>query len=87
MGDIMIYEPIKYFASWISVKLSKRLGQRGAEMVEYAIVLACIAAVAVMFYKANKRSDGGTGMTTMNGVLTDLWYRLSDTIDALLNLR
>lgn len=86
MGDFMIYEQIKYLASWSSVKLNKRLGQRGAEMVEYAIVLACIAAVAVIFYKANKRSDGGKGDATLNGILTDMWYLVSDKVDNLLGL-
>ena len=43
-------EQIQYIASWSRYKLQKRLGERGAEMVEYAIVLACIAAVAVYFY-------------------------------------
>ena len=33
--------------------LSKRLNQLGAEMVEYAIVLACIAAVGVSFYSTD----------------------------------
>ena len=33
--------------------LSKRLNQLGAEMVEYAIVLACIAAVGVAFYSTD----------------------------------
>ena len=31
----------------------RKLGNRGAEMVEYAIVLACIAAVGVGFYSSN----------------------------------
>ena len=29
------------------------MNKRGAEMVEYAIVLACIAAVGVAFYSAD----------------------------------
>ena len=36
---------IKYFDSWARIKYSRRLGQRGAEMVEYAVVLACVAAL------------------------------------------
>ena len=36
--------------------LQAKLGQRGAEMVEYAIVLACIAAVGVAYY--HYTSDG-----------------------------
>ena len=38
--------------------LQARLGQRGAEMVEYAIVLACIAAIVVTYYHINY-PDGG----------------------------
>ena len=38
--------------------LQARLGQRGAEMVEYAIVLACIAAIGVTYYHLNF-PDGG----------------------------
>lgn len=30
--------------------MQARFGQRGAEMVEYAIVLACIAAIGVAYY-------------------------------------
>lgn len=45
--------------------LQARLGQRGAEMVEYAIVLACIAAIGVVYYNlysipgANGTNDEG----------------------------
>ncbi len=63
---------IKYLASWISVKLSKKLGQRGAEMVEYAIVLACIAAVGVYFYS----KDGSTGSGGLKDTLTTLWDKV-----------
>lgn len=83
-----MYEQIRYLASWTSVKLSKRLGQRGAEMVEYAIVLACIAAVAVAFYKpAAGKNNGDKGLATLNGALTDCWNFISDTVDKLLGLR
>ena len=79
-----MYSLIKYLASWTSVKLSKRIGQRGAEMVEYAIVLACIAAVGVAYFKADKTPTGGAGTTTLNGVLTDLWNIISSKADAIL---
>lgn len=49
--------------------LQAKLGQRGAEMVEYAIVLACIAAVGVYFYS----TAGGDGTNSLNAVLKDLW--------------
>ena len=75
---------IKALTAWVSVKLNKRLGERGAEMVEYAIVLACIAAVAAMFYKANKKGNGGTGDNTLNGILTDCWNVISSVVDKIL---
>lgn len=60
---------IKYLASWSRVKMNQKLGQRGAEMVEYAIVLACIAAVGVYFYSTTGQgADSG-----LKGTLTKLW--------------
>lgn len=63
---------IKYLSSWTKVKMNDRLGERGAEMVEYAIVLACVAAVAAVFY-ATTGDNSGTGKNSLNGILTDLW--------------
>ena len=40
--------------------LQARLGQRGAEMVEYAIVLACVAAIGVAFYSSVGTSSVST---------------------------
>ena len=51
--------------------LQAKLGQRGAEMVEYAIVLACIAAVAAIYYTST--GDGGKGGNTLSTVLNTLW--------------
>ena len=62
---------IKYVASWTNVKLNNKLGQRGAEMVEYAIVLACIVAVGVAIYGTGKSGN------TLNGVLTNMWSKIS----------
>lgn len=41
----------------IRCTLLKKLGQRGAEMVEYAIVLACIVGVALAYYSINATYD------------------------------
>lgn len=79
-----MYNVIRYFALRTRVALSKRLGQRGAEMVEYAIVLACVAALGVAFYKANRTSTGGTGTATLNGILTDLWNAISGNSDKIM---
>lgn len=38
--------------------LSKELGARGAEMIEYALVLACVAAVAVFAYTVGEGTSG-----------------------------
>lgn len=58
--------------SYIQAKLN--LSERGAEMVEYAIVLACIAAVGVAVY-----SSGQTADNTLKGVLNTLWNGISAT--------
>ena len=58
--------------SYIQAKLN--LSERGAEMVEYAIVLACIAAVGVAVY-----SSGRTADNTLKGVLNTLWNGISAT--------
>ena len=79
-----MYNQIKYLASWTKVKMNDRLGQRGAEMVEYAIVLACIAAVAALFYKPSGQPDGGAGTATLNGVLTDMWNLVSTKADKIM---
>lgn len=57
--------------------LHVKLGERGAEMVEYAIVLACIAAVGAVVY-----SSTGTGTNTMKGVLDALWGKVASNAGA-----
>ena len=58
--------------------LQAKLGQRGAEMVEYAIVLACIAAVGVAYYKYT--SDGNEN-NTLTGILNILWRGIGSYAD------
>ena len=52
--------------------MQAKLGQRGAEMVEYAIVLACVAAVGVYFY-----SSSGGASNSLKSVLTNLWNSIA----------
>ena len=53
--------------------LQVKLGERGAEMVEYAIVLACIAAVGVYFYSTGDSvADNG-----LSAVLSSLWDKVA----------
>lgn len=51
----------------------RKLGKRGAEMVEYAIVLACIAAVGVGFYSSND--------SKLTGVLDSLFGKVTAVVD------
>ena len=70
---------IKYLASWTSVKLSKRLGQRGAEMVEYAIVLACVVVLAAWYYGTRDKSGSetsGDASGTLKAILYGLWRKI-----------
>ena len=50
----------------------RKLGKRGAEMVEYAIVLACIAAVGVGFYSSND--------SKLTGVLDSLFCNVRQVL-------
>ena len=63
---------VKNVRFWMQAKV----GQRGAEMVEYAIVLACVAAVGVVFY-----SNSGSAENTLSKVLGDLWSSIADNAD------
>lgn len=58
--------------------LQAKLGQRGAEMVEYAIVLACIAAVGVAFYAY---TGGGTAENSLKTILSKLWGNVGSAVD------
>ena len=73
-------QQIKFLASWTSVKLGKRLGQRGAEMVEYAIVLACVAAVGVYFYANKNQGGAGQASNGLDAILTTLWGKVNTAI-------
>lgn len=56
----------------------------GAEMVEYAIVLACIAAVAIAFYSSGfswiDDGDGGYQIGNLYTMLHMFFYRVMDTL-------
>ena len=59
------------------------MNKRGAEMVEYAIVLACIAAVGVFFYTNGEYEawDTTTGLPkTFKSILQYLWSRIYFTL-------
>ena len=73
---------IDYLASWTRVKLNDRLGQRGAELVEYAIVLACVIAVGLYFYAAKGKytNNGGTATNGLEAVLNKLWNTVNSAI-------
>ena len=69
-------EQIEYLSSWIKVKLTSRLGQRGAEMVEYAIVLAVIAVLGAWFYGSdapNGSENSEAKRKTLTKILERFW--------------
>lgn len=75
---------IKNAKFYLQAKLG--LSQRGAEMVEYAIVLACIAAVGVAYYAtgtgtAEPGKDAAVG--TLTSSLKTLWGKISKSIGAI----
>lgn len=61
-------EQIKNARFYLQAKFG--LSQRGAEMVEYALVLACVCAVGAVVYAlgSDKSADG-----TLRGVINKLW--------------
>lgn len=65
-------EQMEYLLSWLDVKLQNRLGQRGAEMIEYAVVLACLAAIGVHWYTR----EGGIGITANKGGLNQNMFKI-----------
>lgn len=57
------------------------MNKRGAEMVEYAIVLACIAAVGVFFfmedgYEAWTVIDDQPTALTLKTIMQNLWSKI-----------
>ena len=81
-------EQMEYTLSWIDVKLNQRLGQRGAEMVEYAIILACIAVLAAWFYSTdapNKSDNSDSKKRTMIKIMEKLWTGIRTKLSSVLN--
>lgn len=66
--------------SYLQVKLN--LSERGAEMVEYAIVLACIAAVGVAFYFTTGAGTDNAS-SSLSKVLKTLWDKVSNTASSI----
>lgn len=66
--------------SYLQVKLN--LSERGAEMVEYAIVLACIAAVGVAFYSTTGAGTDNAS-SSLSKVLKTLWDKVSNTASSI----
>ena len=64
------YKNVKFY-------LQAKLGQRGAEMVEYALVLACVCAIGAGIYGVSN----GSNANTLDGALTTLWKTIGDKVD------
>ena len=57
------------------------MNKRGAEMVEYAIVLACVASVGVAVYSAGFNwGEDGYSIGNLYTLLHMLFYKVMDTL-------
>lgn len=72
---------IKNAKFYLQAKLG--LSQRGAEMVEYAIVLACIAAVGVIYYATGDASGSTTAKGALGRALQTLWGKITSSISSI----
>lgn len=64
---------------YIVCRMNQTLDKRGAEMVEYAIVLACIAAICAYFY--NGDAPMGTTHMKFSVVLAHLLEKVAIVIN------
>lgn len=72
-------EQIKNARFYLQAKFG--LSQRGAEMVEYALVLACVCAVGAVVYALSNDAEGGN---TLRGVINKLWTSIGSSTDSAL---
>lgn len=66
----------EYFRNFWQELCRQRLGARGAEMVEYAFVLACVCAVGALAYIVHK----GTSYAYFKVYLSHLWENIGISI-------
>ena len=76
-------EQIEYLSSWLEVKLTPRLGQRGAEMLEYAIVLAVVAVLGAWFYSNVGHAHSDVKAKTFAKVLERFWTFIGQQLSSL----
>ena len=60
--------------------LQAKLGQRGAEMVEYALVLACVCAVGAIYYATSGTAAEGGATNTLGQAVKGLWDNIGGSI-------
>ena len=75
-------EGINYLLSWIRARLQMCIGQRGAEMVEYAILLAVIAVLGIWFY-SNVYHPSELKAHTFARVLGRFWTFIGQQLNSL----
>ena len=62
-------------------KLTEKLGQKGRGMVEYAIILAVVAAIAIATFKGSSTTTNGeTTSTGLKGAIGDAFDSASTQI-------
>lgn len=75
-------EGINYSLSWVRAKLQMRFGQRGAEMVEYAIVLAVIAVLGIWFYSMVGNTTSQLKEQTFAWIVKRFWNFIRQVISS-----
>lgn len=63
-------------------KITLLKNQNGAEIVEYAIVLACIVAVGVFYYA---HGSGGTSVKRLPWLMGELWEKINNFATVMVN--
>lgn len=73
-------EQIRYTAKWVHYKLQGKLGQRGAEMIEYALLLACVAALGYWFYSNKKGGNDIYNKLRLTQIVPRIWNKIGKFI-------
>ena len=74
-------EQIRYTAKWVHYKLQGKFGQRGSEMIEYALLLACVAALAYWFYSTKKGgSNDPYNKLRLTQIMPRIWNKIGKFI-------
>lgn len=70
----------EYFHIALSELSKRRLGVKGAELVEYALVLACIVAICAVVYTVNKGTFGADFRVNLLHLWENIGYSIKSAL-------